>query len=104
MAWGEFDMLLEDKTEFTVIVNKYSVVHTDIRPGVSFYDHVTNTVALLKRYGWIMENDMIVADNETTFKLHCKHVSDPLITLMIILYTDNVLLLILLLLLLLLLK
>jgi hypothetical protein len=52
-----------------------NVTHTDSRPGLSFYKHLSNTVALVKGYDWTIRKGSTVADKLTNMKLHCQHVS-----------------------------
>lgn len=73
MDRGQLATLLETKTALAHIINKYDVAHGD--PDVSFYNHVNNTVELLKRHNWTISKDQIVADSCTMFQMYCKHVS-----------------------------
>lgn len=72
---GNVDTLLGNKHALGVVSNTYSVGHTDSKPGLSFYKHLSNTVALVKGYDWTMRKGLTVADKLTTTKLHCQHVS-----------------------------
>lgn len=86
MECGPLDTLLENKSALTMIINKYCVTYTDVTHGVSFYNHVMNTVELLNSHDWTIMHDRTFADNRTTFKLHCIHVSCKHVLLQIILY------------------
>ncbi|XP_044041116.1 uncharacterized protein LOC122870759 [Siniperca chuatsi] len=73
MVQGDFEALLEDTTALSVIANTYTVTHADVTPALSFYQHVRNTEALLKGYGWTIGTHTVIADGKTIFQLHCKH-------------------------------
>ncbi|KAJ7984170.1 hypothetical protein DPEC_G00364540 [Dallia pectoralis] len=73
MVVQAFDTLLGKRHISPISPGWYSVTHTSIMPGVSFYDHVTNTKALVKVYNWTISRDLTVADNRTLLKLHCVH-------------------------------
>lgn len=75
MTCGDLDTLLGNKNSLAVVSNIYSVTYTDSRPGLSFYRHLTNTVALVKGYEWTLRKGSTVADNGTNMKLYCQHVS-----------------------------
>lgn len=75
MECGDVDTLLGNKNALGLVSNTYSVTYTDSRPGLSFYKHLSNTVALVKGYDWTMRKGLTVADKLTTTKLHCQHVS-----------------------------
>ncbi|XP_036829785.1 uncharacterized protein LOC118952224 isoform X2 [Oncorhynchus mykiss] len=73
MECGNVDTLLGNKNALGVVSNTYSVTHTDSRPGLSFYKHLSNTVALVKGYDWTIRKGSTVADKLTNMKLHCQH-------------------------------
>ncbi|XP_034147174.1 uncharacterized protein LOC117594193 [Esox lucius] len=73
MDWEALDTLLDDTPLVPVSTNKYSVTHTTMRPGDSFYYHVCNTVELVKGRAWILRRELTIADKMTILKLHSKH-------------------------------
>lgn len=72
---GAFELLLTDKQPLTEIVNQSSVTYTEIQPGVSFYENVMKTVALVKACSRTLRKELTVADHRMMFKLSCRHVS-----------------------------
>lgn len=72
---GDLEDLLTEEQPPTSFFNLYSVIRTEIPVGVSFYEHVMKTVAMVKEYNWTKRNELTIADDKTMFKLSCRHVS-----------------------------
>lgn len=75
MAMGTFEALLTEEQPSSSIFNSYNVTRTEIQLGVSFYEHVMKTVAMVKECNWTKRNELTIADDKTMFKLSCRHVS-----------------------------
>lgn len=68
VAVGSFEALLTEEQQTCGIFNSYSITRTEIQPGVSFYDHVMKTVAMVKECNWTERNELTFADNRMMFK------------------------------------
>lgn len=55
--------------------NEASFLHTPIQFIGSFFEHVKKVVDLLQAESWQSAYQFIRADDETAFKLNCRHVS-----------------------------
>ena len=83
MTLKVFDELLGNSSLWVGDVNRYSVMYTDITPGYSFYNHVIATKSSVSMQEWSLKrNFAIVADEKTSFKLCCTHVSSSTSTVL----------------------
>ncbi|XP_055362727.1 uncharacterized protein LOC121202073 isoform X2 [Betta splendens] len=69
MEMSLFEELLKMKNPTRA--HKYSIMHTGVRPGQNFRDHITDTKAVIRRFDWTLKS--FGADNETIMKLTCPH-------------------------------
>lgn len=67
-------LLIEPHKRFS-LVEHYSITYTEIQPGVSFYNYITEMTATVMKFKWFPRKELTVADNNIMFKRSCIHVS-----------------------------